>query len=297
MDGDTPTLAVDLVVATVGRTLELEDFLDSVAGQSYRGVRVLVVDQNDDDRLDLILARFEDRLSIVRLRSAPGLSRARNVGLAHVAGDVVAFPDDDCRYPPSLLEDVIGAFTGHPEWAGLSVRALDSRGRSSSMLWDRSPGPVGRYSIWRRAISFGIFLRSSAVDAIGGFSEELGQGSGTVWGSGEESDFLLRVVEAGYEVYYEPALHVIHESPHPTLSLEDRHKAYGYGLGHGRVLRMHRYPRWFVALRVLQLLVGAVVFVCTARPALGRYYLAMAVGRANGWRGVPAHMRPDTTDE
>ena len=286
MHGTADRPAIDLIVATLGRSHTLGDFLSSVAGQSYSNVRVLVVDQNRDDRLDPVLAPFEGRLAMVRLRSSPGLSKARNVGLAHVTGDVVAFPDDDCRYPPSLLAEVIAEFESHPEWAGISVRALDSRGRSSSMLWDRSAGPIGRYSIWRRAISFGIFLRSSAVDAVGGFSEELGQGSGTPWGSGEESDFLLRVVAAGYDVHYEPSLHVTHESPQPTTGPEDRRKAYLYGLGHGRVLRMHGYPPWFVAVRVVQLLVGAAMFACTARLALARYYFAMALGRANGWRGV-----------
>src|SRR5262249_38059519 len=138
-------------------------------------------------------------------------------------------------------------------WAGLSVRAVDARGRPSSMQWDRSAGPIGRYSIWRRAISFGIFLRSSAVEAAGEFAEELGQGSGTPWGSGEESDFLLRVLDAGLRVEYEPELFVGHESPAPTTSECDRRRGYEYGLGHGHVLRIHGYPAWFAAYRIVQL--------------------------------------------
>src|SRR5947209_19369041 len=124
-------LSIDLVVATVGRKLELERFLDSVGNQTYRNVRVLIVDQNEDDRLDSVIERFEGQLSLLRLRSDRGLSRARNTGLAHVVGDVIAFPDDDCQYPPSLLEDVVEALTMHPEWAGMSVRSSDFRGRTS----------------------------------------------------------------------------------------------------------------------------------------------------------------------
>jgi glycosyltransferase involved in cell wall biosynthesis len=276
-------LSVDLVVGTVGRQLELERFLESVASQSYRNVRVLVVDQNDDDRLGPVLERVEGRLSMLRLRSGRGLSRARNVGLAEVTGDVVAFPDDDCWYPPNLLEDVVHGLAMHPDWTGLSVRALDARGQNSSMLWDRSAGPIGRYSVWRRAISFGIFLRSSAVDAVGGFSEDLGQGSGTRWGSGEESDFLLRVLDRGYQIRYEPSLYVHHESPEPSSSPQDRRKAYEYGLGQGRVLRLHRYPVWFVVFRVLQLLGASALLALRTRLGLAQYYFAMAKGRARGW--------------
>jgi glycosyltransferase involved in cell wall biosynthesis len=281
--GSESQLAVDLVVATVGRTTQLERLFDSVAEQSYRNVRVIVIDQNDDDRLAPILSRASGQLSVVRLRSAAGLSRARNVGLANIAGDVVAFPDDDCWYPAGLLRSVAEALAAHPEWAGLSVQARDGRGQTSSMLWDRSSGPIGRYSIWRRAISFGIFLRASAVEVVGGFAEELGQGSGTRWGSGEESDYLLRVLENGFVVQYEPSLYVNHESPTPALSRSDARKAYAYGVGHGHVLRLHRYPLWFVLFRVTQLLGASVVFVLTAKLAQARYYFAMAVGRAAGW--------------
>jgi glycosyltransferase involved in cell wall biosynthesis len=232
-----------------------------------------------------VLERYEGSLPVLRLHSKRGLSKARNVGLEKIAGDIVAFPDDDCWYPPDLLEDVVQMLVAHPEWAGLSVRALGSRGRSSSMLWDRSAGPIGRYSIWRRAISFGIFLRSSAVEAAGRFDEDLGQGAGTRWGSGEESDFLLRVLDAGRCVEYEPSLHVCHESPVPATG-DDSRKAYEYGLGHGRVLRMHRYPLWFVAFRVAQLVVGSVVFLMRGRFAQARFYLQMARGRAEGWRSA-----------
>lgn len=290
MTPEPAKLTVDLIVATVGRRIELEHFLDSVASQTYRNVRVLVVDQNEDDRLAPVLERFESRLSIRRLRSPRGLSRARNVGLAQVTADIVAFPDDDCSYPPSLLEDVVQALAAHPEWAGLSVRTLDVRGRSSSMLWDRSAGAIGRFSIWRRAISIGIFLRASAVEAVGGFSEELGQGSGTRWGSGEESDLLLRMLESGLRIQYEPSLHVRHESPLPTLTERDRRRAYEYGLGHGHVLRMHGYPRWFVAFRVAQLIGASGAFALKTRLGSAQFYLAMALGRAKGWSR--AHQAP-----
>ena len=72
MAEDRAQPAVDLVVATVSRRLELERFLESVASQSYRNVRVIVVDQNDDDRLDPVLERLQGNLSILRLRSARG---------------------------------------------------------------------------------------------------------------------------------------------------------------------------------------------------------------------------------
>ena len=119
----------DLVVATVGRTDELGRFLDSIEEQGYGPLRVIVVDQNEDERVAEIAhgRAFE----LVHTRSVRGLSRARNAGLVHVDADLVAFPDDDCVYPSGLLERVAERF-GDRGLDGLTGRAVDAEGRSSA---------------------------------------------------------------------------------------------------------------------------------------------------------------------
>jgi glycosyltransferase involved in cell wall biosynthesis len=273
--------AIDLIVSTIGRASELGSLLASLEAQSYRRFRVIVVDQNDDDRLEHVLAPYEQSLLIVRLRSGTGLNRGRNEGLRHADGDIVAFPDDDCWYPADLLQHVVERFREHPEWDGLTVRTTDSAGRPSSMRWDRTAGPIDRFSVWRRAQSIGIFLRSPVVEAVGEFVEDLGPGTG--WASGDETDYLLRALRAGFVLYYDPSLSVHHEWPEVRFDRASARRAYRYGLGNGRVLRTHRYPWWFVAYRIAQLTAGAAMFLMTARPAQARYYFVMALGRARGW--------------
>jgi hypothetical protein len=46
-----------LILATVGRTVELNRLFDTLAAQSYRDFEVIVVDQNRDDRLLPVLHR------------------------------------------------------------------------------------------------------------------------------------------------------------------------------------------------------------------------------------------------
>ena len=89
----------DLVVATVDRVAELERLLASLDAQTHHGFRVLLVDQNPDDRLAPIVGRPRS-FELVRLRSERGLSRARNAALDRIQADLVAFPDDDCSYEP-----------------------------------------------------------------------------------------------------------------------------------------------------------------------------------------------------
>jgi GT2 family glycosyltransferase len=273
----------DLVVATVVRTAELDRFLGSIAGQATGSARVVVVDQNDDERLGPVLSAYRERIALLRVRSEPGLSRARNVGLAHLQGDVVAFPDDDCWYPPDLLRRVSELLARNPDWDGVTGRTIDESGRSSFVLWQQEPGLVTRDNVWRTAVAVTIFLRRRVVDRIGPFDESLGAGSGTPWGSGEETDYLLRALDSGFTVGFDPQLCVFHEAPKPAFERGPARKAYLIGMGQSRVLRRHRYSSRFAAYRVLQLLAGSLFFLATARPGQARFYGAMARGRAVGW--------------
>ena len=280
--GKPPTF--DLVVPTVGRTSELERFLESLASQSLRSFRVIVVDQNQDERLLPILARHEG-LPMLRFTSPRGASRGRNVGLKHVQAPLVGFPDDDCWYPPDLLEKVAALLERRPELDGVGGRTLDAAGRESFVLWAKADmsTPIRHANAWSTAVAVTIFFRRKVVDAVDGFDETLGVGSGTPWGSGEETDYVLRALESGFRIDYDPSVVVYHESPNPPFTRVAAARGYSYGMGNARVLRKHGYRWSFAAYRIMQLVAGSAYFLVRGRFGHARFYWAMARGRAVGW--------------
>jgi glycosyltransferase involved in cell wall biosynthesis len=271
----------DLVVATVDRVEPLDRLLASLARQTHRAFRVLVVDQNEDARLEPVLAAHA-RLDVARLRSGRGLSRARNVALAQVAADVVAFPDDDCEYPDDLLELVGGRLAARPELDGLSARAEGRDGRSSSS-WAPDAALLSRDNVWNRGISFGIFLRRPLVERVGQFDERLGLGAGTAWASGEEIDFLIRSVAAGGRVEYDPELVVLHEEKSPS-SAELRALGRRDGGSVGYLLRRHGYPLSTRARMLARPLGGAALALAHRDRARAAFHLATLRGRVAGLR-------------
>jgi GT2 family glycosyltransferase len=203
--------------------------------------------------------------------------------LRQSAGDVVSFPDDDCWYPPDLLQRVADVLERNPDWDGVTGRTVDESSRSSVQLWQKEPGLVTRENVWRTAITVTIFLRRALVEKVGFFDETLSLGSGTEWGSGDETDYVLRALASGFTLGYDPSIVVYHESPNPPFSRATAKRAYGYGMGSSRVLRMHGYSGRFAAYRVLQLVAGSGYFLVRGRFGLARFYGAMARGRAVGW--------------
>jgi GT2 family glycosyltransferase len=271
----------DLVVATVGRVAELERLLASLQAQTHRAFRVLLVDQNEDERLDPLL-REQRPFDLVRLRSQRGLSRARNAALGEIRADLVAFPDDDCVFPPELLEQVARRFATEPALDGLTGRAIDEAGHSSQS-WAQGSASLTRENLWNRAISFTIFLRAPCVAGVGRFDEHLGLGAASPWTSGEEIDYLVRALDAGARIEYDPTFVVTHAdtraSPAALRSLGKRD-----GASVGYILRKHGYPKRIVGRMLIRPIAGALVALARRDPARAGFHLSTLQGRLLGYR-------------
>jgi GT2 family glycosyltransferase len=273
----------DIIVPTVGRVRELDRLLTSLTTQTYRGFRVIVVDQTSDDRLAPVLERHGDAMNIVRLTSGLGASHGRNVGLDAREGTLVAFGDDDCWYPPDLLARVEEVLRTHPEWDGVTGRVVDEHGRPSASRWNRRACRVSRANVWTSGVAVSIYLRSDVVDRVGLFDETLGVGAGTRWGSGEETDYLLRALERGFELHFDPNLISCHEQTRTDTSDATIAAGYSYGMGMGRVLRKHHYPWWSAAYQASGAIGQAMLALARGRPRGSRFHLAVARGRVRGW--------------
>jgi len=276
-----------LIMSTLGRTDDLVRFFSSLAAQSGFDCKIYLCDQNDDRRLEPIVSAWSERLSIRIVRSDRGLSRGRNAALAAALTDldpeeaqkncIVAFPDDDCWYPGDVLSKVSAFFSHHPEISGVTGRSVNERdvpsaARSPGVPLDLTPGNLFRGSM---GISYCIFLRFTVVQGVGLFDATLGVGSGTPWGAGEESDYLLRAIRQGARICYQPDIHIHHPDKGP---MSDPSRFLAYARGHGRVLRLNGYSWITVAKDVFVALAAFIV-----KSALKRHIMYPYLYRAWGY--------------
>jgi glycosyltransferase involved in cell wall biosynthesis len=279
------SIKFSLILPTVDRVIELERFLSSLDRQTCRDFELIVVDQNPDDRLAPILAPYQASFLIVHLRATRGLSRARNVGLAHIRGQIVVFPDDDCWYSPDLLETIARFFSSHPETAALCGRCVNGRGVPRGW-WDSVAGPVTKMTVFKRSGGPSMFLTRRAVERIGAFDETLGLGQPTPWKGGEDIDYITRAVSSGLPVYYRPGLDVFHDDP-PPPDRRQVQRAHGASCATGRLLRIHNFPLWYVAYWSAGSL--ALVLASTMKLDLigAQYHWVSFLGRLEGWLAPP----------
>lgn len=276
-----------LIMGTLGRKEEVRAFLASLRRQDHRDFELLIVDQNPDDRLAEVIDQYRRHFRILRYRSAPGLSRARNVGLRYATGDVVAFPDDDCWYPDGLLSYVAARLKAQPSLDGLTGRFVDGAGRSEGR-WLGHSQPLDRFNVWRGAISFSIFLRRPLVERIGGFDEALGVGAGTPWGAGEETEYLLRGLQTGGRVEYDHDLVLRHPVKTAGFGPDAIERQCRYEAGLGRVIRHAGLPGWYFPWVCGRTLAGSLLALCRGQVPQARFKWHSLWARVRGWRSSAA---------
>jgi len=279
---------ISLIVTTRNRVEELHRLLATLEAQTYRSLEVIVVDQNQDDRLAGVLVQHPT-LNIRHLRSGAGASRGRNAGLRAVEGDLVAFPDDDCWYPSELLAKVVAWFEQHPDCDGLLTGCRSPKGRLMAPKFPPREGACSKRNILHCAIAWNIFLRRRVTSSVGFFNEDLGPGASSPYQSGEDLDYPLRVLQHGFRLWYAPNL-TVH---HPELNTGERlaRTAYPYALSVGRVWRMHGYSWGYclgqIALRSFG---GAVLHLCRGDWAKSSLYITRAAGEFQGYIHRPGRL-------
>jgi cellulose synthase/poly-beta-1,6-N-acetylglucosamine synthase-like glycosyltransferase len=240
-----------VVICSRNRPGMLYRALQIVQENSPGNVRVLVVDSASDtgETREVCL---NAGVEYVRAEM-PGLSIARNLGLASVTTEIVVFTDDDCEPWPQWIEHVTAPFSDGS--VGVATGRVAGQPRNP---------PAGTYSgrpLSGLDLGHGALMafRRTAVLDIGGFDPVLGAGRRLA--GAEDLDMFCRLLRAGWVAVHQPDAIVGHANVRRYA--EHRRLLYGYGLGLGALVA--KYCR---LERRLGLKLAMVVLARTMRRAL-----------------------------
>ena len=229
--------SVAVVVCTRDRPEQLRDCLRSLAALSTPPDELVVVDNGSDGgRTRQVAEQFSARWVP---EPRPGLSRARDAGIAATTSDVIAFTDDDVLVHPDWLRRLMSGFTAPEVMAvtGLVLPAsLDTeaeqafeedhgfgqgfRVREFGQEWllrQRRRAP----HVWQVGAGANAAFRRGAFDRVGGFDPRLGAGAS---GCSEDSEMWHRLLAGGWRCRYEPwaVVHHRHRAELPALQSQAR---------------------------------------------------------------------------
>jgi GT2 family glycosyltransferase len=195
-----PTLSV--VLLSCNRWASLEKTLEQLGRDpALAGAQVIVADNGSGDgSVDRLRERYPG-VELVALPENRGVA-GFNEGVRRASGDAVLILDDDACPEPGVLDAALGLLAARP-WVGAVA------------LHPRHPSTKG--SEWRFAersavredwpvMGCGNLVRREAWERVGGYEESFFLYRNDV-------DLALKLLGAGYGVYFDPAWTVWHDSP------------------------------------------------------------------------------------
>ena len=218
--GRAVSVSVVICAYTEARWDDLVAAVRSVQLQDPPTPEVIVVIDHNEALFDRVRIEISG-IKVIANTGRPGLSDARNAGVAVATGDIVAFLDDDAeaedQWLPRLVEtyrdgDVLGVGGSvTPSWTGTRPRwfppEFDWVVGCSYQGMPETRAPV------RNFIGTNMSFRRAALVASGGFDSELGRVGADASGC-EETELCIRMVgQGGGRLIYEPSARVTHQVP------------------------------------------------------------------------------------
>lgn len=99
---------ISVIIPVFNAALTIEQCIKSILTCNYHNLEVIVVDDASTDDSASIIARLPCLL--VRLTSQSGPGNARNEGVKHASGEILAFTDADCEVPHDWLYKIAATF-------------------------------------------------------------------------------------------------------------------------------------------------------------------------------------------
>ena len=230
------TAGVIICAFTPDRWTDLKRAVDSVVSQRPPPTEVIVVIDHHDELLHRAQARWPSRLNDGDLRllprvvssvGSPGLSGARNTGVAASTADIVFFLDDDATATKGWLASLLPHYedAGVLACGGAAVPHLAVPRPSwwpPEFDWIVGCSYIGmptEPARIRNLIGANMSVRRSSVLDLGGFSESMGRVGSTPLGC-EETDLFIRLARRwpNARIIYEPSATVSHSVPAPRLT-------------------------------------------------------------------------------
>ena len=102
----------------------LAEAIDSILQQTFTDFEFLIVDDGSTDCSAAIIQEYaqrDARISFIQLDENKGVATARNVGLAHASGELIAGMDSDDVSLPQRLAKQVAYLETHPGIGGVGV--------------------------------------------------------------------------------------------------------------------------------------------------------------------------------
>jgi GT2 family glycosyltransferase len=197
-----------VVISTINRKADLRRALRSVEMQNLPLETIVIDDGSTDDTYEMVSREFP-QVRLYRSEMSKGLTVQRNNAARYATTNIIISIDDDAEFSsPNVVAQTLREFD-HPGVGAIFIPVIDTYRKKEYGLHLPNNRDI---FVDQQFAGTAYALRVDIFKKLDGFREFL-------WGWGEEDDYCLRLLDAGYFVRCGRADHIYHHvSPSRNLA-------------------------------------------------------------------------------
>lgn len=195
----------------------LPETIEKLSKQTYQHFEIIIVNDGSTDSTTLeILARFNQKNLIVLHKENGRMSSARNFGVKHASGTLIAALDADDYFHPSFFEKAV-AVLSQRENIAVVTSYMQLFGQVNKVA---KPRGGNEYNfLFSNQCPACAMVRKSCWDTVGGYDEQMINGY-------EDWEFYIRITQKGWLVNVIPEILFYYrqteKSTHKNFTLPNR---------------------------------------------------------------------------
>lgn len=268
--GQEPTITIIIPVRNIVRTIDkMVEHLEEL-DYPHDKMEILIADGGSSDGTVAHIRNLSQKYSHIKLIEVPNCKspgQARNAALKVASGEYILFTDGDCAPAKDWIRKIIEPFFKDARIGGVGGEILTLRTEENNLTETyceqiRFLSPTGRCGLYESG--YMPTLKENLPHEVNGgdnspfyatanfaVSRQAAQKIGNeFWHepTGEDVDFNLRILNAGYKLYYAKEALVKHIH---RVDLKSFCKQwYGYGFGHPLLLAKHAAPKFEIVWQI-----------------------------------------------
>ncbi|MFC1815022.1 glycosyltransferase family 2 protein [Thermodesulfobacteriota bacterium] len=198
---------VSIIVISYNALDNLKECLESLESLDYNEKEIIVVNDASTDGTSAFLARYRSRtntrIKVINNEKNLGVAGARNAGIQHASGEIMAFTDSDCVADMSWISELIQGY-GHKDVAAVGGSISDKRITNIWELVRKGHDFIAHSEGYVPFIKGCNMSFDSKVLKKYMFDDEIKYGY-------EELLLCNNLIDDGYKIFYRPQARVHHK--------------------------------------------------------------------------------------
>ncbi len=216
---------LSIVIVSWNEVARLRECLGSILMPlAFRSMRVVVVDNASADGSAEMVEQTFPTVQVIRNTENVGFARANNQGITASTSRLVLLLNSDTRVPPGALPRLVTFMDEHPQAGAVGPRLIRPNGEAQAFAFgsDPTPGYLLRRGLFRlirqRALHDWDTNQIQAVNWISGACllarrealDQVGLLDENIFMYFEDNDLCLRMRRAGWKIFFNPQVTIIH---------------------------------------------------------------------------------------